>query len=68
MQSLDVAFMKLLKAYYSAAFELWLDQHPGCVVTHYQVARLFTQAYEKAAPMTVARNGFQKTGILPYDP
>lgn len=68
MQPLDVAFMKSFKAYYSSSIETWMSHHPGRIVTHYQVAGLFTEAYEKEATMQVARNGFRATGILPFNP
>jgi hypothetical protein len=66
-QPLDVSFMKPFKSYYSSAIETWMDSHEGRVVTHFQVADLFCQAYERAATMAVARHGFAATGIMPFN-
>ena len=67
MQPLDVSFMKPLMTFYTQAIENWLRNHPGRVVTTYQVAELFTVAYTRAATPTNAINGFKKTGIWPID-
>ncbi|XP_026318149.1 uncharacterized protein LOC113228920 [Hyposmocoma kahamanoa] len=67
LQPLDVAFMRPLSIYYSAEVKKWLKEHPGRVVTAYQVAKLFGQAYLQAATMPTAINGFKKCGIWPLD-
>lgn len=41
--------------------------HPGRVVTQYQTASLFGQAFITAATMTTAINAFRATGIWPID-
>ena len=41
MRPLDVSFMKLLSIYYDQELEKWLCNHPGRVVTTFQVAELF---------------------------
>lgn len=68
LQPLDVSFMKPLSAYYGEEVKKWLRTNPGRVVTHYQVAGLFCNAFLKAATMLVAINGFRKTGIWPVNP
>ncbi|KAJ4435306.1 hypothetical protein ANN_17916 [Periplaneta americana] len=65
MQPLDVAFMLPFKTYYAQAIEQWLKQNAGRVVTHYQVGMLLGEAFNKAATVAVATNGFRKTGLYP---
>lgn len=67
LQPLDVSFMRPLSTYYSAEVKKWLREHPGRVVTPYQVAKLFGNAYLQAATMLTAINGFKKCGIWPVD-
>ncbi|KAJ4450503.1 hypothetical protein ANN_01930 [Periplaneta americana] len=62
---LDVAFMLPFKTYNAQAFEQWLKQNAGRVVTHYQVGMLLGEAFNKAATVAVATNGFRKTGLYP---
>ena len=47
MQPLDVSFTKSLSIYYDQELEKWLRNHPGRVVTIFQVAELFGIAYTK---------------------
>ena len=42
--------------------------NPGKRVTDYEIAELFAHAYEATASLEKAKNGFQKTGIFPYNP
>nr|CAI5823692.1 unnamed protein product [Callosobruchus analis] len=60
MQPLDKALM-------SQAIETWLRQHSGRVITHYQVGKLFGEAYNQAATVATAANGFRVTGLFPCD-
>ena len=62
---MDLSFMKLLSIYYDQELEKWLRNHPGRVVTTFQVAELFGIAYTKAATAQTAINGFKKTGLFP---
>ncbi|CAI6356809.1 unnamed protein product [Macrosiphum euphorbiae] len=68
LQPLDVAFMKPLSTYYDKETTNWLRNHGGDVVTLKQLAEIFGLAFIKAATMTTAINGFQKTGICPFNP
>ena len=63
MQPPDVSFMKPLSTYYDHELEKWLRNNPGRVVTTFQVAELFGNAYMKAATAEIAANGFRKTEI-----
>lgn len=67
MQPLDVSFMFPLKTFYAQEIENWLTNHPGRVVTHYQVGEIFGKAYAKACKIDTAVNGFRKTGIFPLN-
>ena len=44
LQPLDVTFMKPLMTYYTQEVEKWLRNHPGRVVTTFQIAGLFSSA------------------------
>ncbi|KAG8227989.1 hypothetical protein J437_LFUL007203 [Ladona fulva] len=46
MKPLDRAFMYPLNTYYGQEIEKWLKQHEVRVVTHFQVAKLFAEAYK----------------------
>ena len=65
MQPLDVSFMKPLMTFYDKELEKWLRNNPGRVVTTFQVAELFGNAYKRAATTETAASGFRKTGIFP---
>lgn len=45
-----------------------LDAHEGRIATREQVSVLFTTAYKLTTTISVAKNGFAETGILPYQP
>ncbi|KAJ4425753.1 hypothetical protein ANN_27376, partial [Periplaneta americana] len=64
-QLLGVAFMLPFKTYYAQAIEQWLKQNAGRIVTHCQVGMLLGEAFNKAASVAVATNGFRKTGPCP---
>lgn len=68
MQPLDVSFFGPLKTYYDQEISKWLKNHPGKVVTQFQIGGLFNEAYCKAASVQNAINGFAKTGIVPFNP
>lgn len=67
MQPLDVTFMKPLNSFYSRSIEKFLRNNPGKVVSLYQIARLFGEAYLQAALPATAISGFLKTGICPVN-
>ncbi|KAH9630861.1 hypothetical protein HF086_014602 [Spodoptera exigua] len=68
MQPLDVSFYGPLKTYFNQEVSTWLKNHPGRVVTHFQIGAILNKAYGKAATIQIAVNGFQKTGLWPVDP
>lgn len=56
------------KSYYAAEIELWLDSHPGRVLTHVQMGKLMASAFVKSSTMQISRKRFSKTGIMPFNP
>jgi len=68
LQPLDVSFMFPLSAYYEQEVKRWLKNHSGKIVTIKQVGELFGLAYQRAATIQTAVNGFKTTGICPYNP
>lgn len=68
LQPLDVSFMRPLSVFYDAEVSGWLRTNPGRVVSVFQIAKLFGNAFIKAATMSTAINGFRKTGIWPCNP
>lgn len=68
LQPLDVGIFAPLQTYYNEEIQKWLKEHPGRTVTHFQVAKLFNNAYLKAFIPSNAINSFRKTGIFPFNP
>ena len=68
LQPLDVTFFGPLKSRYSREVDKWMIKNPGKRLTDYELAELFAGAYESTASVAVAKNGFEKTGIYPYNP
>lgn len=68
LQPLDVCFFGPLSKYYNAAATQWLKENPSRVITLYQVAALFSSAYNKTATPAIALSGFKATGISPFNP
>lgn len=67
LQPLDVTFFKPMETYYTQAMEKWLRTNPGMKVTMFQVSGLLAEAYERAACIQTAVNGFKATGIWPVN-
>lgn len=67
LQPLDVSFMGPFKTHFSQAIEDWLKNKPGEVVTLNEISTLLGKAYLRAASVSVAVNGFRKTGIAPFN-
>lgn len=68
LQLLDITVMAPLSTYYEQEVRKWLFTHPGRVVTIYEVGKLFNLAFQRAALVQTAVNGFRNTGIFPYNP
>jgi hypothetical protein len=67
LQPLDVSFMKPLSLSYDDNVRSWLRNHPGQLVTMFQIGAIFGNAYVRAATMQTAISGFRATGICPFD-
>ncbi|XP_049771713.1 uncharacterized protein LOC126148402 [Schistocerca cancellata] len=61
LQPIDVTFMDPLSAFYEQEVRKWLVNHPGHVVTIYQVGKLFNAAFSRAACVETALKGFKKS-------
>ena len=68
LQPLDISFFGPLKIRYNRELDKWMVSNAGKRVTDYEIAELFGRAYEATASLEKAKNGFQKTGIFPYNP
>lgn len=68
LQPLDVTVMAPLSTFYEQEVRKWLFNHPGRVVTIYEVGKLFNTAFQRAALVQTAVNGFRQTGIFPFNP
>ena len=68
LQPLDVSLMYPLSIYHNQSLEKWMNNNPGRPVTVFQIAKIFGEAYLKAAVPINAINGFAKTGIFPFNP
>jgi hypothetical protein len=67
MQPLDRVFFFSLKDKYSREVSKWLVSNPGRVVTQYQIAELFREAYVNTATVGKGEEGFRCTGICPFN-
>lgn len=67
LQPLDVSFFSPLKTYFNQEISKWLRGHPGRVITQFQIAGLFKEAYGKAATVQNGCHGFKSTGIWPLN-
>ncbi|XP_072380514.1 uncharacterized protein [Diabrotica undecimpunctata] len=60
LQPLDVAVFGSFKAYYNAAYEAWLLNHPGTPIIIYNIAELVGTAHDIAFVPQNIRSGFEK--------
>lgn len=67
MQPLDVSIFGPFKNYYHAAMDSWLMRNPGQPITIYDVGQFIGLAFEKSMTPSNIRQGFEKTGIVPFD-
>lgn len=67
LQPLDVSFFGPLNTFYNQELNIWLRNHPGRTVTHFQVAEIFQQAYLRAAKVSHGQSGFAACGIFPLN-
>ncbi|XP_045768126.1 uncharacterized protein LOC123869306 isoform X1 [Maniola jurtina] len=67
-QPLDRCIYNSLKIFYASECEKWMRNHPGRVITVYQIAQILTPAYLRAATPANAIQSFKITGIQPFNP
>lgn len=67
MQPLDRTLFKSLKAEYNRAADSWMTTHPGKRIDVYQMAGLFSKAYNKAANVEKGVEGFRACGLWPFN-
>ena len=65
LQPLDVSFMSPLKSYCNKGLSHMVIQRE--YVRLRDLAGIFAKAYENAATLSIAKNGFRKTGIVPIN-
>jgi len=65
MQPLDFCVYGPLKNYFEQAVSVFQKAHAGRIINQNDVAKLFANAYVKAATAHNAINGFRSTGLYP---
>jgi hypothetical protein len=68
LQPLDLTFFGPLKTSYNRQVDKWMLAHAGQRVSDYDIAGIFTRAYERVAVIEKATKGFACAGIVPYNP
>ena len=68
LQPLDKTFFGPLKTFYNREIDKWLVSNPGKRVNNLELSELFCHAYEQAATVQKAVNGFRSAGIVPFNP
>lgn len=68
LQPLDLTLFKPLSTFYNQAVDSWMRANPGIPVGEQRITRFFGEAYNKAASVATAVNGFKAAGIWPVDP
>lgn len=67
LQPLDVCYMGSLKTHLSKTVESHLKINPGIPITINEISSLLGKAFLSASTPSIAINGFQKAGIVPFD-
>ena len=68
LQPLDKTFFGPLKTSYNREIDKWLVSKPGKQVNNWELSELYCHAYEQAATVQKAVNGFRSAGIVPFNP
>ena len=68
LQPLDVGVFSPMKAYYNGACSRYLREHPGEVITRYNLTHLIGEAYLHTVTQANLQAGFRATGIHPFHP
>lgn len=67
LQPLDLSVFGPFKKYYNNACNRWMTNHPGSVISIYDVAELVGDAFPKAFNVQNINSGFRKAGICPFN-
>ena len=68
MQPLDTAVFGPLKNNWQEACHMFIQNHPGRVITKYQFNEIFSPAWLKSMAPANAISGFKACGIYPFNP
>lgn len=68
MQPLFVAVFGPLKEFFEQELNFFLKKYAGRIVNQYDVCKIFSPAYMKAATIRNAVKGFKKPGLWPFNP
>lgn len=63
LMSLDVAIHRVLKTYYNEACDRWMFCYPGEIISIYDTAALFSEAFVRGMTPNNILSAFMKTGI-----
>lgn len=63
MQPLDITFFGRLKVFYKEKCTTWLKNHPGRIISVYQISEFFVVVYGIATTIQNTTGGFASTGI-----
>lgn len=67
LQPLDRSVFGPFKTFYNQGVNSWNLQHPGRVITIYDIPPLMCNAWDRAATPVNVKSGFRSTGIHPFD-
>ena len=68
LQPLDVACFGPFSRHYHSEAKKFMSDHPGQVISRYNVAEIACKAYSVGLCPRNLRSAFQKCGIYPFDP
>jgi hypothetical protein len=63
-----VSFFKSLKSAYNVEAWNWMSSNPGRRITAFEVASIFSEAYNRSACVQKGVSGFGACGLWPYNP
>lgn len=67
LQPLDRSVYGPLKKFYSSSCDSWMKVHPGKTMTIYDIPGVVNDAWPRASTPMNIRNGFQVSGIFPFN-
>lgn len=67
LQPLDRTFFKSFKSGYNTAADNWMASNPGKRISFFDIAEIFSVAYNRSASVEKAVNGFSTCGLWPLN-